>query len=940
MAPIKTCVLGVGLAGLTFHIPFILALPDLFTLHAVLERNPQSPGGKVKERFGVQTKIYRTIEDVVGDKEIELVIVGTPNDTHYSLAKAALEAGKNVLVDKPVSETVAQARELDAIAKSKGLVLYGYQNRRWDSDHIALKQLLALSPSSPQHLGNLLEFESHYDRYRPGIRASWKDNAGAVYDLGAHLLDQALELFGRPAKITAFIQNIRGVTKPEVDDIFTIYLHYNVGNPFPNPFTVLLRSHILSAKALQLRYVVRGTKGVFTKYGLDTQEEQLKAMPTVSSIFAPGYGQEPQEIYGTVENIAPDNTSITKSSWPSEAPGQYIGLFRNLAGAIRDNEELEVKWAETTQVIEMIELAYKSSKEGRTLDAASSSSSIVTIMSVPTVVIHVELPAYSNSFNVQVPESATVLDVKQAISFVCIGHPRPEGQRVIWRGRCLDDQENISELWPCQDDQRTVHLSVRPSAWTSDPPSPDATTPPSLRVAPYPTKESPPMESQHYPTPSAASDLNDSLAFIRFQHSQALSWLSNSKLAAPSPLEDMDIKRSAAKLALERLGYTWPDILDATSPLASPTSADTLDYEIITIDGKSYLSLKTPRGTPSFLQVHALNVLTYTFSILSLPPSCPLPTPTSSVPNTPSVPPHVNDLLRELGLPPLRAVPNANIDATVQADVAGAPPIPEHAEGNVIREIPMRALIAPLLMVIFRTVLLLYFFSPTRKPILGLCLIAWIIYEMWTHVRLVILRPLDRAGGNGAGLAANGAQARDAADATPVVAPVAQDNNHAGDRNPLRPGGRVPNTEPTPDAQPVQGPPIPRQSNGIVDSLALANVHNGNKLLWPLQQPATIPEPPTFLHKAMSFFSLLVVTLHPEVYNRRRVALRQREGRLRTEMNAVEQGSSASDSEQVPSEEERRKDAFRQQLQTQHTQRAVWVKRYVERVRRDDWVEE
>lgn len=176
MAPIKTCVLGVGLAGLTFHIPFILALPDLFTLHAVLERNPQSPGGKVKERFGVETKIYRTIEDVVGDKEIELVIVGTPNDTHYALAKAALEAGKHgmytlmslsksadtatVLVDKPVTETVTQARELDAIAKSKGVVLYGYQNRRWDSDHIALKKLLALPPSSPQYLGNLLEFES------------------------------------------------------------------------------------------------------------------------------------------------------------------------------------------------------------------------------------------------------------------------------------------------------------------------------------------------------------------------------------------------------------------------------------------------------------------------------------------------------------------------------------------------------------------------------------------------------------------------------------------------------------------------------------------------------------------------------------------------------------------------------------------------------------
>jgi len=95
LSPIKTCVLGVGLAGLTFHIPFVLALPELFTLTAVLERNPETPGGKVQQRFGVTTRIYRTIEEVVNDPEIELVIIGTPNDTHYPLAKAVLNAGKH-----------------------------------------------------------------------------------------------------------------------------------------------------------------------------------------------------------------------------------------------------------------------------------------------------------------------------------------------------------------------------------------------------------------------------------------------------------------------------------------------------------------------------------------------------------------------------------------------------------------------------------------------------------------------------------------------------------------------------------------------------------------------------------------------------------------------------------------------------------------------------
>jgi len=357
------------------------------------------------------------------------------------------------------------------------------------------------------------------------------------------------------------------------------------------------------------------------------------------------------------------------------------------------------------------------------------------------------------------------------------------------------------------------------------------------------------------------------------------------------------------------------------------------------------MSLQTPRGTPSPLQVHALNVLTYTFSIFALPPSpspspsLPAPTPTTSTSNASPVPPHVNDLLRDLGLPPLRIVPNANVDVNVHQDVPQAPAGAENADGNVIREIPMRALLVPLLMVVFRTMLLLYFFSPTRKPLLGLCLVAWIIYEIWSHVRVVILRPLDRAGGNGAGAGANAALAGEAADAAPAAAPVAQDNR-AGDRNRPQPEGRTLNTEPTRDAQQAQGPPIPRQSNGIVDSLALANVHNENKLLWPLQQATTMPEPPTLLHTVMSFFSLLLVTLHPEVYNRRRVALRQREGRLRMEMNSIEQNVEPREDGQEPSEEEQRKEALRQQLRSQLTRRAVWVKQYVERVRKDDWIEE
>ena len=158
--PIKTCVLGVGLSGLTFHVPFILALPNLFELSAVLERNPKSLWGKVKERFGVDVTIYNTLDQVLADENIELVIVGTPNSTHYEYAKRCLEAGKHVLVEKPVVPTAAEARELKELASSKNLVIYAYQNRRWDADFLALKRLLREPPSSSLNLGDLLEFES------------------------------------------------------------------------------------------------------------------------------------------------------------------------------------------------------------------------------------------------------------------------------------------------------------------------------------------------------------------------------------------------------------------------------------------------------------------------------------------------------------------------------------------------------------------------------------------------------------------------------------------------------------------------------------------------------------------------------------------------------------------------------------------------------------
>ncbi|KAF8639661.1 hypothetical protein AX17_000925 [Amanita inopinata Kibby_2008] len=368
---INVCVVGVGLAGLTFHVPFILALPHLFRLHAVLERNPQSSTGKVHARFGVSVKIHPSFDHVLLDDQIELVIIATPNDTHYSLARAALLAGKHVLVDKPVTATVTEAQELGHLAREKGRVLYAFQNRRWDSDFLALKRLLSLPPSSPQTLGDVIEFESHFDRYRTSLKGTWKDEplpaAGQTYDLGPHLIDQALLLFGRPDRLTAFIQNIRGIGNPLVDDSFTIYMHYDPTEVRAHPLTVILRAHVLSARSPQLRYVIRGTRGTFTKYGLDVQEDQLKAIPTPSAILGHTYGKEPESICGMLENCTADGSTITKTTWPSVNAGSYIELFKNLGAAIQEGAELAVKWDEATWVVEMIELAHRSSRSGVTV---------------------------------------------------------------------------------------------------------------------------------------------------------------------------------------------------------------------------------------------------------------------------------------------------------------------------------------------------------------------------------------------------------------------------------------------------------------------------------------------------------------------------------------------------------------------------------------------
>ncbi|KAJ3517564.1 hypothetical protein NLJ89_g421 [Agrocybe chaxingu] len=897
--PINTCVLGVGLSGLTFHVPFILALPEIFNLHSVLERNPKAEGGKVKERFGVAPKIHRTLDAVLGDQEIELVIIGTPNDTHYDFANAVLNAGKHVLVDKPVTATSQQAKTLGDLAKTKGLVLYAFQNRRWDSDFLALKGLLSEPERSPNSLGTITEFESHYDRFRKGLKGTWKDEplpaAGITYDLGSHLIDQALYLFGRPTRLTAFIQNLRGVGNPKVDDCFTIHFHYDAGTRSAYPLAVILRSHILSVRAPQLRYVVRGTKGTYTKYGLDVQEDQLKVISTPKGIFENQFGAEPENIWGFVEKVEADDITVSKLCWPSRDPGAYVELFRNLGAAIREGAELAVKWEEATAVIEMVELAHKSSQEGMT---------IAVLMSL--VDIRVDLPSYSRSFVVQVPPSSSVLQVKQEIQEACPGQPRPEGQRLIWRDRTPRRPSLGMVICPASDT-------------AASPPVPAPTPPPT----PTPTYNIPriPYVASAFPRSTITPRMEFTLApqrpimaYVLYKHQKALSTLS-SAVQPPVEPDNLSLCRMIAHQTLEKNGWAWPDILDEDFP--APLEGG-LQYESAFVDGKPYLRLVEDFGSqPTPVQERALKVLTYTFSILNMtfPTSPPMRTVhAQSVP----VPPHVNQLLQQLGLPQMRPA-NANINPAANPN---NPILPE------IREIPIRPLLAPFMMLIFRTTLLLYFVAPARKPIFGVLILAWMLYEIWQPIRNALLRnALNR-------LPEHQRQANNGAEARPVQANQAQEPHIPGAVG-ARPAAGVP------ARPPLAGGTLDQQAAVLFDNLANLNIADEEMIL---NAPAGTPAPePGLGHKIMTFMSLLITTLHPAIWNRRRVALRRREGTVRTEANMRNSAPPPTDNDEdsIPGQEVNNRAAeIRQELQSQYSRRPRWIQQYMQRVVEEDWVDD
>jgi predicted dehydrogenase len=352
-------IIGFGLAGRVFHAPFVSAVPGL-TLKTIVQRK----GGEAAQAYPT-VKISRTVEELLADPEIRLVVVATPNETHFDLARRALLAGKHVVIDKPFAATSDEARELIVLSKSQDLLVAPFHNRRWDGDFLTVRSLL-----ERKAVGRLVTFNSHFDRFRPIPRENiWKEAAhpanGMLFDLGPHLVDQALSLFGPPAAITASVRTDRD--RSAIEDAFDITLHY----PNYEGHGLLAHCHAsyLACDASP-RFLLHGTAGSFKKYGLDPQEPTILAgkRPPVLSSGPDIWLEEDCSSWGKL-TVAPDLADPTTRVTVEERtmPGDYRLFYANVRDALNEASPLAISSEDGFRVVKLLELARVSSAEGRTI---------------------------------------------------------------------------------------------------------------------------------------------------------------------------------------------------------------------------------------------------------------------------------------------------------------------------------------------------------------------------------------------------------------------------------------------------------------------------------------------------------------------------------------------------------------------------------------------
>jgi len=343
---IEVGLIGFGLAGRAFHAPVIRAVPGMH-LAAILQRT----GNEAAEKYP-DVRIVRNLDELLAIREIQLVVIATPNDTHYSFARQCLAAGRDVVVDKPFTTTVEEAESLVQFAKENGRLITVYQNRRYDGDFQALRKLVAEGT-----LGRIVRFETHYDRYRPQLKpGAWRETtrpgSGILFDLAPHLIDHALVLFGLPEAVTADVRIERENTV--ADDAFDIMLHY------PGALRAVLRSSILAA-APRPRFVLFGTQGSFVKQSVDPQENNLRH----GNIPASGpWGAEPEENWGLL--TVPDGEKFTHRRIPSEKC-DFRDYYANVRDALLGKAAPAVTTEWAVNVMRLLEIARESSERRCTI---------------------------------------------------------------------------------------------------------------------------------------------------------------------------------------------------------------------------------------------------------------------------------------------------------------------------------------------------------------------------------------------------------------------------------------------------------------------------------------------------------------------------------------------------------------------------------------------
>ncbi|ADK99434.1 oxidoreductase [Brevundimonas subvibrioides] len=330
---INVALVGFGFAGQTFHAPLISATPGL-TLHTVVT----SQADRLAAAWP-KARAVPDLETALADPAVNLVVLATPDPLHADQAEAALRAGKAVVVDKPFALTLADARRVVDLAKARGLLLSVFQNRRWDADFLSLRAEIASG-----RLGRVVTFESRFDRYRPVVRDRWREAAGAGvwFDLGPHLVDQALVLFGRPLGVTLDLAVQRdGGLSP---DWAHAVLRYEATR-------VVLNAAMMIA-APDVRFAVHGTRASLLSSGLDPQEDQLKAGLPVGG---PGWGVDPSPMI-RVEGDSGHRV-------PVEGPaGDYPAYYSGIAAALRGEGDNPVPPEQALAVMEVIEAGVESAR--------------------------------------------------------------------------------------------------------------------------------------------------------------------------------------------------------------------------------------------------------------------------------------------------------------------------------------------------------------------------------------------------------------------------------------------------------------------------------------------------------------------------------------------------------------------------------------------------